>query len=176
MRRRRIVAVRSRRAASGGTANAQITRGARPPPRHIQSTPCPDMLRSSRNGHRRPQIARGRLDAISAGSWCCAQRQRSGGPLRDTRRALCHVVRRFWQTRYRLVWDRSSSSTPSDPGATSNQMFSKISRGRGTGPGAVLPSWLPTLVVVARLNSGSTSFVLTTACAVISAVSDPLAV
>lgn len=92
---------------------------------------------------RRPQLTRGRLDAISAGSSCCAQRQRSGGPLRDTRRALCHVVRRLWQTRYRLVWDRSSSSTPSDPDATSNQMFSKISRGRSTGPGAVLPSLLP---------------------------------
>lgn len=29
------------------------------------------------------------------------------GALRDTRRALCHVVRRFWQTRYRLVWERN---------------------------------------------------------------------
>lgn len=28
----------------------QIKRAAGPPPRHIQSTPCPDVLRSSRNG------------------------------------------------------------------------------------------------------------------------------
>lgn len=54
---------------------------------------------------RKPQLTRRWLDAISAGSSCCAQRQRSGVPLRDTRRALCHVVRRFWQTRYRLVWE-----------------------------------------------------------------------
>lgn len=51
----------------------------------------------------KPQLTRGWLDAISAGLCRCVQRQRSGAPLRDTRRALCHVRRRFWQTRYRLV-------------------------------------------------------------------------
>lgn len=142
MRRRCPDAVRSSRAASGGAPQRANHKCCSPSTQTHQKHAMPEYAAIIPQWARKPQLTRRQLDTISAGSLCRAQRQRSAGPLRDTRRALCHVVRRFWQPRYRLVWERSSSSTPSDPGATSNQMFSMISKDRGMRAGAILPRWV----------------------------------